>query len=212
MLDVPTALVQPLVGHFAAQRVAELQPAKLAAFEGHYKTGPRAPLAIGGWPDHDARMLRGALEIPGGLSFLAFNSLDAEVKGLEEFPRADWPHPIVHFAFDLMVGLGSLLAGTAAFAGLAAWRARERLFSTPALTWFVVCAPLGFVATEAGWVVTEVGRQPWIVYGLVRTHETITTAPNLGVPFALFVSAYAVLGVATAALLATYFKQSAAHE
>lgn len=205
-LAVPFALAQPLIGHHAAQVVAEHQPMKLAAMEGHFETGPRAPLSIGGWPDYEAEIMRWGLEIPGGLSFLAFNDPDAVVKGLREIPKADWPHPVVHVCFQIMVMTGGAMALLAVLAiSLARSRGLER-------TWFlrlvVLCGPLGFIATEAGWVTTEVGRQPWVVYGLIRTHDTVTTMPGLHVPFVLFTALYLALAWAVVMLMRAYFRRS----
>ena len=108
---VPAALLQPISGDFSARSVATRQPAKLAALEGQFHTERGAPLRIGGWPDPAARTTRYALEIPHGLSFLAFHDLDAEVRGLDSFPVGDWPETrVVHVAFQVMVGAGSALA------------------------------------------------------------------------------------------------------
>src|SRR5262249_6623254 len=134
-----------------------------------------APLRIGGWPDPDARRTRGAIEIPRGLSILAFHDPDARVQGLDAFPRRDWPDTrVVHVAFQVMVFCGVVLAFVAV-AWLATTLCRRRAATSRAMLVAVVGAgPLGFVALEAGWVVTEVGRQPWIIYGLVRTSEAVT--------------------------------------
>ena len=111
MVGAPAALLQPISGDLSAKAVARVQPAKLAAMEAHFETRTRAPLLIGGWPDMERGEVDYAIRIPGGLSFLAFGDPDAEVKGLEEFPRDEWPNvPIVHIAFQIMVGLGSYLA------------------------------------------------------------------------------------------------------
>jgi cytochrome d ubiquinol oxidase subunit I len=189
-----SALLQPLSGDFSARQVAEQQPVKLAAMEGHFRTERGAPLNIGGWPDVEARETRYAIQIPKGLSFLAFHDFEAEVKGLEAFPRADWPPvPVVHLAFEVMVGCGSALAAVSVLAGLLAWRRR----GLPDQRWFlrllVACGPLGFIALEAGWTVTEVGRQPWIVRGVMRTAEAVTPMPHLAVPLTVFTLLYVFL-------------------
>jgi cytochrome bd ubiquinol oxidase subunit I len=201
LVGAPAALVQPLSGDLSARYVARWQPAKLAAMEGHFETRRGVPLHVGGWPDEEARRTRWSLEIPKGLSLLAFHDPEAEVKGLAAFPRDEWPPvAIVHVAFQVMVGLGSLMALASAWALWALWRGevagRRRLLVALALL-----APAGFLATEAGWVVTEVGRQPWIVYGVLRTADAVTPMPGLVVPFALFTLLYLFLGVVTVVLL-----------
>jgi cytochrome d ubiquinol oxidase subunit I len=159
-------------------------------------------LRLGGWPDEAAGETRNAIEIPYALSILAFKDPHAEVKGLEAFPREHWPPvAIVHVAFQVMVGLGSYLAVVSAAALWLMWRRRDLTRHRGLLRALVLAAPMGFICTEAGWVVTEVGRQPWIIYGLMRTAEAVTPMPGLVVPFAVFTALYCVLGVAVAWLL-----------
>jgi cytochrome bd ubiquinol oxidase subunit I len=202
LVGAPAAVLQPLSGHHSAQVVAERQPAKLAAMEAHFETGRRAPILLGGWPDVEKKETRYAIRIPGGLSFLAFGDPDAEVKGLEAFPPQVWPPvAIVHYAFQLMVALGTYLA----LVGLwGIWLALRRA-DHASHRWFLravaLSAPLGFLAIEAGWTVTEVGRQPWIVYGILRTAEAVTPMPGLIVPFLGFTLLYCFLGVIVAWLL-----------
>jgi cytochrome d ubiquinol oxidase subunit I len=160
------------------------------------------PLVIGGLPDMDKRETRYAIRIPGGLSFLAFHDLNAEVKGLNEFPRQDWPHvPIVHTAFQVMVGLGTYLALLGLWTGWLAIRRRDLTDVRGFLPAVALAAPMGFIAIEAGWTVTEVGRQPWVVYGVLRTADAVTPMPGLIVPFLLFTLLYCFLGVIVAWLL-----------
>lgn len=200
---VVSALLQPISGDLSAKHVAELQPVKLAAAEAQFRTETRAPLRLGGIPDVDARETRWAVEIPGGLSFLAFGDFDAEVKGLEAFPEDEWP-PVAatHLSFQIMVAAGSAMALVALLAIVLAWRRR----GVPDQRWFlkllVVCGPLGMIAMEAGWMVTELGRQPWIVRGAMRTAEAVTPFPHLAAPFWIFGIVYLFLGVVTAYLLA----------
>ena len=189
------AIAQPFAGHFAGQRVAELQPAKLAALEGHFKTGPRVPLYIGGIPDVETQTMRGGVPLPGMLSFIAHNDINAEVIGLDRFPRADWPHTvIVHVAFQIMVTIGGLMA----LAGLlffVFWK--RQAFPRWYLRLLVLFMPLGMIAIEAGWVVTEVGRQPWIIYGIMRTKDAVTPVPGMVYHFYLFLVLYIVLWFVT---------------
>jgi cytochrome bd ubiquinol oxidase subunit I len=196
------AVLQPLSGDYLAKRLAVTQPLKLAAAEGQWETQRRAPLRIGGWPDEKTETTPYALEIPGGLSFLARGDADAEVLGLKSAPPEGRPPvAIVHFSFQFMVAAGFLMAGTGLLGGALAWRKKK----LPDQPWFlrlvVVCAPLGFLAIEAGWVVTEVGRQPWIIYNILRTADAVTPMPGLAVPFALFTVVYLFLAAAVILLL-----------
>jgi cytochrome d ubiquinol oxidase subunit I len=201
-VGAPAALLQPISGHHSAQVVAENQPAKLAAMEAHFETGRRAPILLGGWPDMEARTTRYAIPVPGGLSFLAFNDPDAEVKGLDQFARKDWPHvPTVHIAFQIMVGLGTYMALVALWGAWLAIRRGDHGSHRWFLRALVLAAPMGFIAIEAGWTVTEVGRQPWIVYGVLRTADAVTPMPGLIVPFLGFTLLYGFLGAIVALLL-----------
>jgi cytochrome d ubiquinol oxidase subunit I len=202
-LAVATAVAQPIVGDYAATVVAHTQPVKLAAMEGQFETERSAPLRIGGWPDERAGVTRYAVEIPGLLSFLAYRDLDAEVRGLEEFPRADWPPvAVVHVAFQVMVALGMLMLVVSLWYVLASWRARGRPLGKWLLRAIGLASPAGVLAIEAGWVVTEVGRQPWIINGIMRTEEAVTPMPGLAVPFFMFLLVYLGLGVVVAMLFA----------
>ena len=202
LVGAPAALLLPLSGDLIARRVARWQPVKLAALEGQFKTEMGAPLRIGGWPDEAAAETRYALEVPHGLSLLAFHDPDAEVKGLEAFPREDWP-PVapVHVAFQIMVGLGSAMALVAAWALALIVRRRDLSGHRWLLRALVVAAPMGFICTEAGWVVTEVGRQPWVIHGVLHTADAVTPMPGLVVPFATFTLLYCFLGLVVAWLL-----------
>ncbi len=202
LIGAPAAILQPISGDLSARFVAHWQPAKLAAMEGQFKTERGAPLRIGGWPDEAARETRYAIEIPWGLSLLAFKDPSAEVKGLEAFPREHWPPvAIVHVAFQVMVGLGSFMALVSALALWLRWRRRDLTRHRWLLRALVLAAPMGFICTEAGWVVTEVGRQPWIIYGVMKTADAVTPMPGLVVPFLAFTGLYCLLGVVVAWLL-----------
>jgi cytochrome d ubiquinol oxidase subunit I len=202
LVGAPAAVLQPISGDLSAKAVARLQPAKLAAMEAHFETSTRAPLLVGGWPDMETGETRYAIRIPGGLSFLAFGDFDAEVKGLRDFPRDEWPYvPIVHTAFQIMVALGTYLALVSLWAGWVAWRRREVSDERRLLVAIALAAPMGFIAIEAGWTVTEVGRQPWIIYGVMRTADAVTPMPGLVYPFAVFTVLYCFLGVIVGWLL-----------
>jgi len=202
LVGAPAALLQPVSGDLSAKAVARLQPAKLAAMEAHFETGPRAPLLLGGWPDVDREETHYGIRIPGGLSFLAFGDVEAEVTGLRDFPRDEWPNvAIVHLAFQIMVGLGTYLALVSLWAAWVGWRRRDVAGNRPLLVAVALAAPMGFIAIEAGWTVTEVGRQPWIIYGVMRTADAVTPMPGLVYPFAVFTALYCFLGLIVAWLL-----------
>jgi cytochrome bd ubiquinol oxidase subunit I len=193
------SLAQPFAGHFAGERIAELQPAKLAAIEGHFETGPRAPLTLGGIPDADTQTMKYGVQISGLLSLLAHRDINAEVIGLDQFPRDEWPPLVItHIAFQVMVAIGSLLA---LLSLLYFWFLRRAAFPRWLLWSLVLCAPLGMIAIEAGWIVTEVGRQPWIIYGIMRTKDAVTPVPGMVYHFYLFLVLYLGLAAATIWLL-----------
>ncbi|WP_187345172.1 cytochrome ubiquinol oxidase subunit I [Cystobacter ferrugineus] len=197
-----SALVQPLVGHQSAEHVARAQPVKLAAAEGLFQTQRGAPLSVGGLPDVETGTMRYALELPRGLSLLAFSDPNAEVKGLDAFPRDEWP-PVtkVHLAFQVMVGAGSAMALLALVTLVLRWRRGAWPEGRRMLGAWLVCGPLGAVAMEAGWLVTEWGRQPWILRGVMRTADAVTPVGSLAVPFWTFTLVYLFLGVMVVFLL-----------
>jgi cytochrome bd ubiquinol oxidase subunit I len=194
MVGAPAAVLQPISGDVAGRVVADTQPVKLAAMEGEFRTQARAPLRIGGIPDVRAHETRWDIEIPGGLSFMAYHDFNATVRGLDDFPEDRWPPVvIVHLAFQVMVGLGTLLAVIGLWA---LWDLiRRHDFGKRLLIALSIAAPLGFICVEAGWTVTEVGRQPWIVAGILRTADAVTPMPGLVVPFLTFTVLYLFLGV-----------------
>lgn len=202
-VSIPLQIVS---GHQSARAVARLQPAKLAAMEAHYRTQTGAPLRIGGIPNDTTRTIDYALSIPSGLSVLLTGNSNATVVGLEEFPRHDWPNVrIVHWAFDLMVGSGMAMLALAVWSGWL-WYKRRRMADHPRLLRALVAAgPLGFVAIETGWVVTEVGRQPWVIYGVMRTEEAVTPMPWIVVPFVTFTVLYVFLAIIVFFLLRRLF-------
>ncbi len=213
LLALPMTVVQPFVGDWSARVVAQNQPAKLAAMEGQFETERGAPLRIGGWPDETSGVTRYAIEIPGLLSYLVHGDFDAEVIGLKDIPRDEWP-PVAftHVAFQIMVACGLLMLGIAVWWAIAAWRRRrlQSLYPRSLLWAIVLCSPLGFLAIEAGWVVTEVGRQPWVIYGVMRTNESVTPMPGLIVPFVTFTVVYLLLTAAVVYLMARQVRASQA--
>ena len=188
--------LQILSGDHSARVVGRLQPAKLAAMEADYRTQSGAPLVIGGIPNDKTRTTDGALRFPRGLSLLLDHDSTAKVVGLEDFPRNNWPNVrIVHWSFDLMVAAGMAMLALAFWSGWL-WSTRRTLAEHKWLLRALVAAgPLGFVAIEAGWVVTEVGRQPWIIYGVMRTEDAVTPMPWIVVPFVTFTVLYIFLAI-----------------
>ncbi len=172
------ALAQPFIGHVLGLRVAETQPSKLAAFELATTTEQPAPLHLGGLlvDGH----VRWALTIPKVGSLIARNSFDKPVPGLDTVPVADRPPVnITHVAFQSMIGIGTLLALAVVVFWLARWRGRDLRESTWFLRFAVIAGPLAVLALEAGWVATEVGRQPWTVWQVLRTNDAASTSTGL---------------------------------
>jgi cytochrome d ubiquinol oxidase subunit I len=188
--------LQILVGDWAARDVAARQPIKLAAIEGLGRTTKGAPEHLFGYYTHGH--VEYGLAIPRLLSLLAFHNPDATVRGLDTVPAAQRPPVnVVRFAFQTMVGIGTLLALLAVVYLVVVMR-RRRL---PLTRWFyraaVVAGPLAYVALVAGWVTTEVGRQPWIVYGVMRTDQAVTGAGGIPVGYGTLAAAYALLAAGT---------------
>lgn len=198
------ALLQPLSGDLSAKHIAEHQPYKLAAAEGHWETGPCAPLLIGGIPDEEDEVTRFAIEIPCGLSVLAHFDPDAVVPGLKDIPPEDRPPVLItHLAFQIMVGAGVLMALVAFIGFILWWRRKRPPTGRRYLLAVALCSPLGFIAVEAGWVVTEVGRQPFVIGAPIwmRTADAVTPMEGLTIPFLGFTALYIVLAVTVVVLL-----------
>lgn len=189
------ALMQPLLGHQHAEVVAKYQPAKLAAFEGLYETREHAPLYVLGYTDPESKKTYG-LAIPGMLSFLVHGSSGAEVMGLNEIPRDEWPRVgLVFQTYHLMVGLGMLFIAMTLLAGWFLWRGR--LFKQKRLIrLFIPSVVLPVIANQLGWVSAEAGRQPWIVQGLLKTQDAVSPAVTGGMVLTsmiMFVLLYTLL-------------------
>jgi cytochrome d ubiquinol oxidase subunit I len=196
------APVQVIVGDWAGRSVAEHQPVKLAAFEGLVKTQEGAPFTIGGVFDEKTQRVKWGIEVPKLLSVLSHHNPNARVTGLDSVPPQDRPPVnVVRVAFQTMIGIGTALAllGTVFFL---TWLRKRRLPRSP---WFfravVLAGPLSLVALIAGWITTEVGRQPWIVYQVMRTEQAVTSADGLEVGYAVLVAVYLSLAVGVLWLL-----------
>ncbi len=195
-MTIPCAFLQPVVGHFAGQQVAAYQPLKFAAMEGLARTQAAVPLELG------------PLAIPGGLSWMATNDPDATLLGLDAFPPEDHPPAVTHVAFQIMVVLGMLMV---LYSGIAILR---RLRGQPLTTgkWWlratIALAPTGVIAMEAGWIVTEVGRQPWTVYGLLRTRDAATPLGTMWLPLIGFALIYLLLAAVVVIILRQQIRET----
>ncbi len=179
--------------------VSHYQPVTLAAMEGLFVSQEGAPLAILGQPDVENRRLDNPLIIPKGLSFLTYRAWTAEVRGLDSFPESDWPDfiPLVYYSYHVMVGLGTIFIAIMLVAAFLL--ARSSLYSSPWMLWILMLAfPFPYIANTAGWITAEAGRQPWVIYGLMRTPVGISPQVSSGnVWFTLigFFGTYLVLGI-----------------
>jgi cytochrome d ubiquinol oxidase subunit I len=174
VLAIGSSLLQLVTGHDSAVGVAENQPAKLAALEGHYEASAPAPLYLVGWVNDDTQQVYG-IKIPGLLSWMVHGDADEPVTGLNAFPPEDRPPVnLVFQAYHLMVGVGMSLIVVSLLGALYLWRGR--LFETRWLLWIFVFAVLGpHIGNQLGWIAAEVGRQPWIVYGMLRTSDALSS-------------------------------------
>jgi cytochrome d ubiquinol oxidase subunit I len=190
------APIQILAGDQHGLNTLEHQPAKVMAMEGHYQSHPDgAPLVLFGLPDQAAGEVKYAIEVPKLSSLILKHSLDAPLAGLDTVPRENWPPvPIVFWTFRIMVGIGFLMLGLGLFSLWARWRGR--LYEFRLLHIFALAmGPAGFIAVLAGWFTTEVGRQPFLVYGLLRTADAASplAAPAVGSSLIAFVIVYFIV-------------------
>ncbi|ANE48424.1 cytochrome D ubiquinol oxidase subunit I [Paenibacillus swuensis] len=203
------AIGTAVVGDLSGKYLAEYQPEKLAAAEWHFETIEKAPLILGGILTEDNEVKFG-LQIPYALSILAHGTPNAVVKGLNEYKAEDLPPLYIHYLFDAMVAIGMfLMLLTLLYFILRKWRKgnpHHRL-----LLWaIVIAAPLSVFAIEFGWVFSEVGRQPWILRGFMRTNEGATTSEHVDIMLYLFLLLYLVLGIAVSRVLRTLFRNNPA--
>jgi len=190
-------------GDLSARSLVDLQPAKLAAMEGVFHTEQGVPIKIGGIVDDKTGQVLYAIEIPDLLSILGKGDPHATIIGLDKFAPQDQPDPFfVHPSFDGMVGSGFFLLFIAGVFWLLYFRGKRVVPENRLLLWGIVLAgPLSFIAIELGWMVTELGRQPWVIYNILRTQDAVTTAPGLDISFAIFSGIYVVLAITLTVLL-----------
>ncbi|MDB4922972.1 cytochrome ubiquinol oxidase subunit I [Mucilaginibacter sp.] len=199
---VTAAFLQPLSGDISAKFIAKNQPVKLAAMEALFKTEKNAPLVIGGIPDVKNGEVNYAVKLPGVLSFMANGDFNSTVEGLDKTQVVDQPPiAITHYAFQIMVALGMAMLGLGILYLFARVFKQDWLDSRWFLILFVAAIPAGFIAVEAGWTVTEVGRQPWIIKGIMRTADAVTPMPGIAYTFCLFTLIYLSLSIAVIFLL-----------
>ena len=211
MFGLVFSFVEVLEGHFHASDLAEKQPTKLAAMEAHWETSTRAPVFLFAIPDQENG--RNKVEIgpiPGLLSLLAFHDVNAEVKGLSDFPKEDRPPVLLSaWSFRIMVGLGMYFPLVALYG----WFKRNRLMENPGFLKLMLWSiPLPHIAIQAGWVLAEVGRQPWIVYGLMRTSDAVSPIDGTQVliSFIAFLVVYGLLGCTGFYLMVRHIRQGPA--
>jgi cytochrome d ubiquinol oxidase subunit I len=175
------------------------QPVTLAAMEGLFQSQRGAPIVIMGQPDEQQRKIDNPIVVPGMLSMLTYRRWDAHVRGLDDFPRQDWPDniPLLYYSYHIMVGLGTLFIAITIVAAFLLYR--DRLFHTKWMLWTLLLAvPFPYIANTAGWMTAELGRQPWVVYGLMRTADGYSKTVSAGNGlFTLlgFMGLYMVLGI-----------------
>lgn len=196
------ALLQPISGDISAKDVNKRQPEKLAAMEAHFDTEAPASFVLGGIVNEKEERVDYAIKIPGLLSFLAYGNLKDPVKGITDFPKEDRPPvAITHYSFQIMIILGVALMILAIIYGLARLKNKTWLTKKWFYKLFVIATPLGYIALEAGWTVTEVGRQPWIIYKIMRTADAVTPMPGIVYSFYLFTAIFISLSAIVIFLL-----------
>lgn len=199
------SIMTALNGHESAQQLHQYQPEKLAAAEGLFKTQTFAPLSIGGIPDPKTQQVKGGIEIPWALSFLAGNRFDEKVQGLDDFPKQYWPPLFVHTLFNAMVFIGFFLLFLSIVGFVWNKILKKKAFPKWILWIFAAAGPLSMLSIEFGWIFSCTGRQPWVIYHVMLTKDAATGASNLGVIFALFLFVYLILAISTVFILKHYF-------
>ncbi|MFF5996127.1 cytochrome ubiquinol oxidase subunit I [Lysinibacillus sp. KU-BSD001] len=202
------SIASAIIGDFSAKYLAQYQPEKLAAAEWHFETEAGAELILFGIMDEDEGEVKYAIRIPKLLSYLAFGSLDAEVIGLNEFPEDERPPLSNHYFFNIMVIIGMALMFLSLVYILGKWRKWKWVDSKWVWALIVASGPLSIIAIEAGWWLGEKGRQPWILYRILRTDEAATSATGLEYLFILFTVVYLILGIGCAVVLHRMFKKN----
>lgn len=206
------AFLTVLTGDISAKFLAQYQPTKLAAMEWHLETTEKAPLIVGGTMDERTLAIKNAIYIPSLLSFLARGDRTAQVVGLKDFPRDLWPPLYIHHLFDVMVGIGFFLLFICGLFLFLWWRKKGNEWNRWVLWGLFLSGPLSFVAIECGWMVAEVGRQPWIIVGLMKVREAGTAAANVSTVYFAFTALYITLAIIAVGVLTRLFKNNHAEK
>jgi cytochrome d ubiquinol oxidase subunit I len=200
LVGVVAAILQLFpTGDAQGKLIADHQPVTLAAMEGLFECQKGAPVALIGQPDLQKRRLDNPIQIPDMLSFLTYREWKADVRGLDAFPEDQWPDmvPLLYFTYHVMVGLGTIFIAVMVLAALMLWRGK--LYASRGMLWaLMVCVPLPYIANTAGWMTAELGRQPWLIYGLMRTAHGVSPqvgAGNAWFTLIGFMGLYTVLGI-----------------
>ena len=213
---IASSLMLSPTGDGQGKNILAHQPVTLAAMEGLFHTQQGAPIAILGQPDMEKRRLDNPLIVPRALSFLTYQKWAAEVKGLDAFPRDTWPDnvPLLYYAYHIMVGLGTILMAVMIVAAVALWRGK--LYDSRPLLWLLMLMlPFPYIATTAGWITAEVGRQPWLIYGIMRTpagFSPYVSSANTLFSLIGFMGMYAVLSILFLFLVYREIEAGPAHE
>lgn len=212
LMSLILAFLTVVTGDISAKFLAKYQPTKLAAMEWHFETTKNAPLVVGGTLDKDTLEIKNAIYIPSLLSFLATGDRHAEVIGLKDFPRDLWPPLHVHSLFNIMVGIGFYLMFICALFLFLWWRKKGNEWNPLVLWGILLGGPLSFVAIECGWMAAEVGRQPWIIVGLMKVREAGTAAANVSTVYFAFTALYLLLAIIAVTVLTRLFKNNDAEK
>jgi cytochrome d ubiquinol oxidase subunit I len=200
------SLLAVLTGDMSAKDIARYQPAKLAAAEALFDSQASAPLTIGGIVDPKTHQVIGGIQIPGLLSWLAYGDVNHPVQGLNAFPKDQWPLLSIHYAFDTMVGIGFYVFGIGLLFVLAALFRRQWMTHRLLLLGILGGSVLSFLAMELGWMVTELGRQPWILYHMMTVQQALTSSSAVAFLFYGLLSFFVLVSIATVYILVSYFR------
>lgn len=206
------AILTFVAGDISGKFLAQYQPTKLAAAEWHFETTKQAPLVFAGVLDEETQEIKYGIEIPFALSILAGNTPDYEVKGLNDVPKDLWPPLYIHYLFDTMVAIGFYLLLISAIFSIQWFRKKGNEWNPWILRGIILGAPLAFIAIEAGWIFSEVGRQPWIITGIMKVEKAATTADHVPTSTLAFSILFLALAIITIIVLYRMFRHNKAEQ